>query len=217
MATTPAPSWAGLVKCSRARSDEAADLFFGPREGLDALVAAGKVKPETVVDLVNSTAGFAVRKGAARPDVSTAEAIRRTILASRGIVFPNPGSSSPSANHLARVAEQLGIRNELLARRRATVQGLAAGASLLVKPDADLAFQQQSELLLADGIELLGPMPPELSLITTMSAGVMTRSREPAAAMDFIRYLQQPPAAAVMRRWKLEPIAPIGAGSGTKQ
>ncbi len=201
----------------RVSNGEIADVYFGTRAAIDALLAAGKVRPDSVVDLARSPVGFAVKQGAPRPDVATADALKRTLLAARGITYPNPASGSPSANHLVRVAEQLGIGNELQARTRRPPGGAAAGPTMLITGEADLAFQQNCELLLTPGIELLGPLPREFQLITIMSAAMPVTTREPEAARAFIRHLQTPAAAAVMSRWGLEPIAPSGAITSTTQ
>ena len=193
---------------TRVREGEVADVYFGTRPAIDALLAAGKVRPDSVVDLARSPVGFAVKKGAPRPDVSTADALRRTLLAAKGITYPDPASGSVSAIHLTRVAEQLGIAAELKARTRRPPGNAAAGPSLLASGEADLAFQQNCELLLAPGVELLGPLPREFQLVTVMSAAVPLTSREPEAARAFIRYLQTPAAVASMGRWGLEPLSP---------
>lgn len=198
---------------NRVRDSEAADLYFGTRPAIDALLAAGKVRPESVVDLARSPVGFAVKKGAPRPDVSTADAIRRTVLAAKGITYPDPASGSVSALHLVRMAERLGIAAELQARTRRPPGGAAAGPTLLSSGEVDLAFQQNCELLLAPGVELLGPLPAEFQLVTVMSAAVPVTTREPQAAMALIRHLQTPAAVASMSRWGLEPLA---SGAATK-
>ncbi len=192
---------------TRVRNGEVADVYFGTRQAVDALLAAGKLQPDSVVDLARSPVGMAVKQGAPRPDISTADALRRAMLAARGITYPDPASGSPSAIHLTKVAEQLGIAEALRTRTRRPPGGGAAGPTMLTTGEADLALQQNCELLLAPGVELLGPLPPEFQLITIMSAAVPVTAREPAAARAFIRSLQRPTAGEVMQRWGLEPIA----------
>ena len=191
---------------TRVRDGEVADVYLGTRPAIDALLAAGKVRPDSIVDLARSPVGFAVKKGAPRPDVSTADALRRALLAARGITYPDPASGSVSALHLGRMAEQLGIAAELQARTRRPPGGAAAGPTMLGSGEADLAFQQNCELLVAPGVELLGPLPREFQLVTIMSAAVPLTAREPQAARAFIRYLRTPAAVATMSRWGLEPL-----------
>jgi molybdate transport system substrate-binding protein len=191
----------------RVQKGEVAEVYLGPRQNVDALVAAGKVQPDSVVDLARSPAGFAVRKGAPKPDISTADALRRTLLAAKGITYPDPAHGSPSGMYLVKLAGQLGIAEALQARTRRPPGGAAGGPAMLITGEADLAFQQNCELLLTPGVELLGPLPPELQLITVMSAAVPVTAREPAAARAFIRSLQTPAAGKVMQRWGLAPIA----------
>jgi molybdate transport system substrate-binding protein len=193
---------------ARVRNDEVADVYVGSRPAIDALLAAGKVHADSVVDLARSPVGAAVRKGAPRPDISNAAALKRALLAAKGITYPNPAAGSISGIHLMKVAEQLGIVEEVKARTRRPLGVAAAGPTMLISGEAELAFQQNCELLLVPGVELLDPLPPEFRLITPMAAAVPVTAREPAAARALIRYLQTPAAAAVMQRWGLEPVAP---------
>lgn len=196
----------GGAVAARVQNDEVADLFIGPRQNIDALVKAGKLRADSVVDIARSTAGFAVKKGMPKPDISTAEALKRTLLAARGITYPDPSHGSPSANHLLRVAAQLGITNELKSRTRHPPVGNASGPTMLVTGEADLAFQQNCELLLVPDADLLGPLPKEFQLITIMAVAAPVTAREPEAAKAFVRYMQGPQAAAIMTRWGLEPV-----------
>jgi molybdate transport system substrate-binding protein len=200
----------GTAMARKVQEGAVADVYFGTRPLIDALLAAGKLQPDSVVELARSPAGFAVKKGAPKPDISTADALRRALLASRGITYPDPTSGSPSAIHLVKVAEQLGIADALKAKTRRPPGGAAAGPTMLGTGEADLAFQQNCELLLTPNVELLGPLPPEFRLITVMTAAVPMTARDPAAAKAFIRSLQTPEAAQVMRRWGLEPLVQIG-------
>ncbi len=193
---------------NRVLKDEVADVYVGPRQNIDALVKAGKVRPDSVVDLARSAVGMAVRKGAPKPDISSAAALKRALLAARGITYPDPAFGSPSGMHLTKVAAQLGISEELKARTRRPPDGTAFGPAMLVSGEADLALQQTSELLIRESdIDLLGPLPPEFQLITIMSAAVPVTAREPQAGRAFIQALQTPAMGAVMKRWGLEPIA----------
>lgn len=203
----------GSAMAARAQGGEVADVYFGARSNIDALVKAGKVQADSVVDLARSPVGFAVKKGAAKPKISTADSLKRALLASKGITYPDPASGSPSANHLVRVAQQLGIADELQSKTRRPPGGGAAGPTMLISGEADLAFQQNCELLLTPGVELLEPLPREFQLITVMSAAVLVTAREPEAAKAFIRLLQGAEVAKVMSRWGLEPIAASATAS----
>lgn len=200
---------------ARVRSDEVADLYLGSRAAVDALLAAGKLQPDSVVDLARSPVGFAVKQGAPRPDISTADALKRALLAARGITFPNPAAGSISGIHLTKVAAQLGIGADLQAKVRRPPGGAATGPTMLITGEADLAFQQNCELLLVPGVELLGPLPREFQLVTVMTAAVPVTAREPAAARALIRHLQSPAASTAMQRWGLEPLARGGGGNVT--
>lgn len=190
----------------RLQDGEAADVFVGTRSAIDELVKAGKLQKGSEVDLANSSVGMAVRKGSARPDISTPEALKRALSAARAISYTNPASGGASGVHFSKVLEQLGIAAEMKSRTRYPPGGGFA-ARLLVTGDVDLAVQQNSELLAVPGVELLGPLPMELQSVTLFAAAVPTAAPQPEAAKALIRYLQTPQAAAVLKAKGLDPIA----------
>ena len=147
-----------------------------------------------------------MRKGAARPDISTPEALRRTLLAAKSISYTDPASGGTSGVYFSALLERLGIAAEMKAKtRHPPNSGFAA--RLLVSGEAELAVQQSSELMSVPGVELLGPLPAGLQSITQFAAAVPTAARQPEAGRALIRYLQSPRAAAVMKQKGLEPVA----------
>jgi molybdate transport system substrate-binding protein len=191
----------------RVRNGEVADVFFGVRHDIDTLLAAGKLQPDSVVDLAGVSLGLAVRKGAPKPDISTRDSLKRVLLAAKGITYADPAAGAPSAIHLLKIAEQLGISDELKARTRRPAGSDGPGLTMVANGEADLALQQTSELALMPGVELLGPLPPEFQLVTIESAGVLVSARQPAAGRALIRYLQTPAAVTAMQRRGLAPLA----------
>ena len=188
---------------TRVQDGEVADVLISTRAGIDALIKAGKISAGSDVELARSGIGLAVRKGAQKPDVSTPEALKRTLLAARAISYSDPAVGGASGVHFASVLERLGIAAEMKARTRFPPPNGLAGR-LLVSGEADLSIQQIPEVAGVEGIELIGPLPGDLQLITTFVAGIPTTVRQGDAARAFVRFLQSPQAVAVMKAKGLE-------------
>ncbi len=188
----------------RLRAGDAADLLISTRGGIEALIREGKVVAGSAVDIASSGVGIAVRKGDARPDISTPDALKRTLLAARSISYSDPAAGGTSGVHFAKVLERLGIADQMKAKAKfPPPNGLSA--SLLMTGESDLAIQQIQELSSVAGVEVIGPLPDELQLITTFTAGIPTASGQASAADAFVRFLQSPHAQSVMGKKGLEP------------
>jgi molybdate transport system substrate-binding protein len=201
-----APTWATSATLDkRVRAGEAADLLISTRGGIEAFIKEGKVIAESRTDLTNSVVAIAVRKGNAHPDISTPDALKRTLLAARAISYSDPAAGGTSGVHFAKVLDQLGIAEAMRAKTRfPPPNGFAA--SLLANGGVDLAVQQTQELASVAGVEVVGPLPASLQLVTTFTAGVPAASDHRAAARAFIRFLQSPRAREVMKQKGLEPV-----------
>lgn len=198
-------TWATATNLDkRLRAGDAADLLISTRGGIEALIREDKVVAGSAVDIASSGVGIAVRKGDLAPDVSTPDALRRTLLAARSISYSDPAAGGSSGVHFAKVLERLGIADQMKAKTRfPPPNGLAA--SLLVSGESDLAIQQTQELSSVAGVEVIGPLPGDLQLITTFTAGIPTVSRQAAAANNFVRFLESPRAQALMKQKGLNP------------
>jgi molybdate transport system substrate-binding protein len=142
---------------------------------------------------------MAVRKGAPKPDISTVEALKRTLLAAKSVAY----SASVSGDYLAsELFPRLGIADELKTTGR-RIERERVGA-VVARGDAELGFQQISELLPIAGIEVVGPLPPEVQRVTVFAAGVAAHARYPDAARAFIQFLASPAAADVVVKTGLE-------------
>ena len=190
----------------RVQDGEAADMIVVPRGLIDGLIKANRLQPNSETSLANSSVGVAVRKGAARPDISTPEALRRALLAARSISYTNPAFGGASGVHFGKVLERLGIAEEMKAKTRFPPQG-GFTAHLLASGEADLAVQQIGELISVPDAELLGPLPGDLQSVTTFAVAIPSAARQPDAARALIKYLQSPEATAVMKTKGLDPIA----------
>lgn len=182
---------------SRLKSGEPVDLVILSAASLDELMKAGIIA--TRYDLAKSGVGVAVRAGAPKPDISSGEALKRAVLAAKSIVY----STGPSGIYLAGLFERMGIAEQVNSKLK-KVQGEPAGASV-ARGEAEIGFQQVSELLPVPGIDFVGPLPPDVQQITTFSAGLHVGAKEPDAAKALVKFLTAPAAAPVIRKKGMEP------------
>lgn len=194
-----------LVK--RLRAGGTADVLILNRAGIDAMTADGRLLPDSTATLASSTTMLAVRQGAPRPDISTVAALTRTLLDCRAISYTDPAAGGASGIHFAKVLERLGIAREVNARNRFPPPAGLAG-ELLARGEVDLAVQQKPELLQVPGLDLLGPLPGDLHMVTVFVAGVEASSRQAELGGRLIDFLRQPAAAAVFRARGLDPGEP---------
>jgi molybdate transport system substrate-binding protein len=200
---TVAATWGtGAVLNRRVAGGAAVDVLISTRTGIDELLTTGAVTRGSDVDLARSRIGVAVRRGAPKPDISTPDALRRSLLAARAISYSDPAAGGVSGVHFARVLEQLGIAGAMKARTRFPPPS-GFSASLVARGEADLAVQQIPELSVA-GVELVGPLPDGLQLVTTFTAALPATARQREAAAAFVRFLQSREAVAVMKAKGLE-------------
>ena len=191
----------GIV--ARLERGEAIDVVIVSDKDLERLITAGHVRRGTRVDLARSAIGMAVRKGAPRPDISSVEALKRTLLEAKSIAY----SASVSGAYLStELFQRLGIADRVLPKSRRIEGGERVGA-VVARGEAEVGFQQISELLPVEGIDFVGPLPAEVQLVTIFSAGVGAASAHPAVAKSFIDFLASPAAAATIRKTSLEPVA----------
>jgi len=186
---------------ARLERGEAIDVVIVAAADLEQLIKAGQVRPGTRVDLARSAIGAAVRHGAAKPDISSVDALRRTLLEAKSIAY----SASVSGTYLStELFQRLGIADAVLPKSR-RIDGERV-AAVVARGDADIGFQQISELLPVAGIDFVGPLPPEVQRVTVFSAGVGTSATHAAAAQRLIDFLASPAAVAAIRKSALEAI-----------
>jgi len=184
---------------NRLKGGETVDLVILSAASLDELKQAGIVARR--FDLVKSGVGVAVRAGAPRPDISSGDAVKRAVLAAKGIAY----STGPSGIYLAGLFKRMGIADAIKDKVK-VVQGEPAGA-IAARGEAELAFQQVSELLPVPGIDLVGPLPPDIQETTVFAAGLHARAPQPEAAQALVRFFTAPAAAPVIRQKGMEPVA----------
>jgi molybdate transport system substrate-binding protein len=176
------------------------DLIIMAGPAIDEQIKLGKAVAGSRVDLAKSGTGLAVRKGAAKPDISSADALKKTLLTAKSIGY----STGPSGLYMLSVFEKLGIADEVKGKLKQTPSGVFVG-SLIASGDAEIGFQQISELVHFAGIDYVGPLPGELQLMTMFSTGIHSGAQQADAARALVKFLTAPAAAAVIRKHGLEP------------
>ncbi len=177
---------------------EPADLTIVTPAIIEELLKRGLVRPETRADLGRVGGGLAVRKGASRPTIGTAEELKRTLLAAQEIYYADPKIATAGAYFL-RVADRLGVGEEVRKKGRMAGGGKAA-MELMARSTAEaVGLTQISEILSVPEVELVGPYPGDLQLMTTYAGILLKRTLHPAAAEAFLNFLISP---AVQNRFR---------------
>jgi molybdate transport system substrate-binding protein len=190
----------------RLERGEPADVLIMVGYALGGLVKQGKVIAETRVDLVKSPIGIAVKSGALRPDISSAESLKRALLAAKSIAYSDSASGVYVSTEMF---AKLGIAEQMKDKAR-KIPATPVG-EIVARGDAEIGFQQISELKPVAGIDIVGPLPDELQKITVFSAGIATVSKEPEAGKALIKFLASPAASAAIVKSGMEPIPAGGA------
>lgn len=190
----------GVDAANRVRAGEAFDLVVLASDAIDKLAAEGWIGVGTRVDFARSDLAVAVRSGAPRPEMESEDALRRAVLAARGVGF----STGPSGTYLVQLLGRWGIADAIRDRLVQAPPGVPVG-TLVARGDVELGFQQLAELLHVPGVEVLGPLPHGVRFVTTFAGGVATTSARPAAARSLLAFMASPAAADALRRHGMEP------------
>jgi molybdate transport system substrate-binding protein len=166
---------------------EPADVVIMSDTALDDTIAKGGVVTGSRTDIARTAMGVAVREGATRPDISTPDALKRTLLAARSLTYVDPAMGATSGIHFASVLQRLGIADQVKTKTRLVSGGYPA--ELVAKGDVELVAHQISEIVPVKGVTLVGPLPKELQKLTIYSAGVAAKSTAPELARGFIAFL----------------------------
>ena len=187
-------------------SGEIVDVAMSGGGVIDDLVQQGKIAPSDRLILARVGLGVAVRAGAPRPDISSVEAFRRTLLASKSIVYTDPAVLGASAISFAKVLDRLGIAEEIKAKSILNARAATTpNAEIVARGEAELGIQLISEIVSVPGAELLGPLPGELQSMNVILAGIIATAREPDATRALFKFLASPDAAAVIKAAGMEP------------
>ena len=190
----------GVDAAKRVQAGEPFDVVVLASDAIDKLMAAGSLRPGSRVDLVTSGVSVAVKAGAPHPDIGSEAALRAAVLAAPTLGY----STGPSGVQLARLFERWGIADEIRARLVTAPPGVPVGA-LVARGEVALGFQQLSELIHLDGIDVVGPLPAAVQIVTTFSGAVGAQAARPDAAEELLQFMASPTAADAKRRQGMEP------------
>jgi molybdate transport system substrate-binding protein len=182
----------GVDAARRVRSGEAFDLVVLAADAIDDLIGAGKIVAGSRVDLARSGIAVAVRAGAPHIDIGSEDAVRHAVAGAKSLGY----STGPSGMHLVKLFERWGLAEAIRDRVVQAPPGVPVG-TLVAEGKVELGLQQLSELIHVPGIEVLGPLPPEIQAITTFSAGLASASTQPEAVRALVRFMASPEAAGV--------------------
>ena len=191
----------GVDAAKRVAAGEVFDVVILASDAIDKLLAAGHLLPGSKVDWVHSGVAVAVPAGAPLPDLSSEDAVCAAVLAAPSISL----STGPSGVALSKLFERWGIAEQIAPRMVQAPPGVPVG-SLVAKGEVALGFQQLSELLHVQGIQIVGPLPPAIQITTTFSAGVGALSQQVDAARALLAYLASPLTAEAKRKQGMQSV-----------
>jgi molybdate transport system substrate-binding protein len=182
------------------------DVAIVTSQGIEDLIRQGRIVAGTRADIARSAMGMAVQKGAPKPDISSAEKFKQAMLAAKSLGMSNPVGGGQSGANLMKIFEQLGITE---AMKPKTIYGPGGPAGLignfLLRKEVEVGVQQMPELMAVPGIDIVGPLPPDIQSKTVFSVGLSTTAKNPNGAKALIAFLITPSAAKVMIANGMEP------------
>jgi molybdate transport system substrate-binding protein len=198
-------AFTGTLNVQKRLADgEPCDLIIMAGPAIDEQIKLGKAAAGSRVDFAQSGTGLAVRKGAAKPDIRSPDAFKKTLLAAKSIGY----STGPSGLYMLSVFEKLGIADQVKSKLKQTPSGVFVG-TLIATGETEIGFQQISELVHFAGIDYVGPLPGDLQRMTMFSTGIHAGAKQTEAAKALVKFITAPTAAPVIRKHGLEP-APTG-------
>jgi molybdate transport system substrate-binding protein len=183
----------------RIAAGEAYDLIIMAGPAIDDFIKSGKVVPGSRTDLARSGVGVAVRAGAPKPDISSTEALKKTLLSAKSIGY----STGPSGVYLAKLFQRLGVADAVKPKLKQTPTGVFVGG-LVASGEAEIGFQQVSELSHFPGVDFVGPLPTEVQEITVFSSGLQVGAKQAEAANAWVKFLAAPAAAPAFTKRGLQ-------------
>jgi molybdate transport system substrate-binding protein len=189
---------------ARVIGGESADFVVASCAGIDQLIGAKKVADDSQFDLGGSQIVLAVPSGRTAPDISNVEGVKNALLAATTVSYTDPASGGPSGIHMARMLERLGISEQVNAKTRFPLAGGPVG-DILARGEADLGIQQSVELTSYPGVDVVGPLPREMQIVTDYLAAIPKESVHPDAGRSLVSFLRSPEGVRLLREAGLDP------------
>ena len=194
-------TWAGTVDIKkRIAAGEVFDLIVVAGPEIDAFIKQSKMAAGSRVDLMKSGVGAAVRAGAPKPDIGSAEALKKAVLAAKTVGY----STGPSGVYMESLFERMGISAQIKPKLKQTQPGVLIG-TIIASGEAEIGFQQVSELIHVPGIDFIGPLSADVQKITVFSSGIHASAKEPDAAKALVKFITTPAAVPVIKKHGMEP------------
>lgn len=202
-------TWAGTNDIKKKiAAGEVFDLVIVASPEVDTFIKDGKFVAGSKIDLVRSSVGVAVKAGAPKPDVSSGDAVKKAVLAAKSVGY----STGPSGVYMQKLFEKMGIADQVKAKAKITPPGVPV-ASAIRNGEAEIGFQQVSELIHEAGIDFLGPIPADIQNITVFSSGISTGAKAQTEAKALQKFLTAPAAAPTIKKHGLERPARVPSAS----
>ena len=199
-------TWAtAAILVKRVQVGESADLYILTKQSLDALIAEDKTSARSDAAFASSGMAVVVKKGSPKPDISTPETFKQTLLNAKAIAYSNPANGGASGIYFAKLLDRMGIADQMKEKTKHPPPSGNA-ALLVVNGEADIAVQQEPEVISVAGVDLVGPLPAAINNITGYSAGIGKDSKQAEGANALIKFLHTPEAAAVFKAKGLTPV-----------
>ena len=189
----------------RLTGGETADLVIATAPAVENLVKSGKIIEGSNLSIASTGIGVAVRAGTPKPDVSSVEAFKSSLLAAKSVAYSDPADGAASGIHFAKVLQRLGIADQMKPKSKLVGGGGNVG-EVAAKGEAEIAVQMTSELLPVAGITYVGPLPGELQDMTVFAAGISANATQRDAAKTLIDFLSSPGVEPKLKATGLEPV-----------
>jgi len=186
---------------AKLKAGETPDLVILTKEGIDELIKQGKVVADSRAEIASAGLGIAVKRGAPKPDISSLEALKKTLLATKSVAYTATGASGL---YFAKLLERLGIAEAMKPKSNVLKSGLAG--DVVARGESEIGVQMISEILAAPGAELVGPLPPEVQSTMVFTSGTLTASARGAEAQALVKFLATPAVGAVFKAKGLDPV-----------
>ena len=184
----------------RLAAGENYDMIIMAGPAIDAQIKAGKAVAGSRVDIAKSGVAVGVPAGAPKPDISTTEALKKTVLAARSIGY----STGPSGVYIMNLFERLGVADQVKDKLKQTPTGVFVG-TIIANREVEIGFQQVSELGNFPGVDYVGPLPADVQQTTVFSSGIIVDAKEPGAAKALVKFLTTSEAGAAFKKRGMEP------------